>query len=246
VVHTPARIASVRFHTTNWSVIVEATGDDSIEARAALSTLCETYWPPVYAFIRGKGHSAPDAEDLTQAYFTRFLEKHYLEDFRPEAGRFRTFLRASVAHFLANEWDRERALKRGGGQTPLSLDTSDSEERFRREPVDRLTPEALFERQWAAATLGRCLLRLRGEQDEVEITGRFEKLKPYLVGGGSGGYEALAQELGTSEGAARVAVHRLRKRFGAVLREEVARTLADPSDVDAEIRWLLVTVRGSG
>ena len=237
----------MRFDTTNWSVIVEATTGDSAVAQAALATLCETYWPPVYAFIRGKGHSAADAEDLTQTYFARFLEKRYLEDFRPEVGRFRTFLRASVAHFLANEWDRERAQKRGGGRAPLSLDVAKAEESWHHEPVDRLTPEALFERQWAAAMLGRCLGRLREEQDEAGSRGRFEKLKPHLVAGGSlSGYEGLARELGTSEAAARVAVHRLRKRFCAVLREEVARTVANPSDVDAEIRWLLTTVRASG
>ncbi len=237
----------MRFDTTNWSVIVKATTGDSSTARAALATLCETYWPPVYAFIRRKGLSPADAEDLTQAYFTRFLEKHYVEDFRPEAGRFRTFLRASVAHFLANEWDRERALKRGGGRPLLSLDVTETEERWRREPVDHLTPETIFERQWAAAMLGRCLSRLRDELEESAGTGRFDKLKPHLVAGGSdSGYEALARELGTSAAAARVAVHRLRKRFGAVLREEVAHTVADPSEVDAEIRWLLTTVRASG
>ncbi len=236
----------MRFDTTNWRVIVDATTGDSTAAQAALATLCETYWPPVYAFIRGKGHSAADAEDLTQTYFARFLEKRYLEDFRPEVGRFRTFLRASVGHFLANEWDRERALKRGGGRAPLSLDVAEAEKRWSREPVDHLTPETIFERQWAAAMLARCLVRLRAENDDSESRGRFEKLKPHLVGSDSAGYEELARELGTSEAAARVAVHRLRKRFCAVLREEVARTVANPSDVDAEIRWLLTTVRASG
>jgi RNA polymerase sigma factor (sigma-70 family) len=237
----------VRFETTNWSVIVEATTGNSSAARAALAALCQSYWPPIYAFIRSKGHSSTDAEDLTQAYFERFLEKRYLDDFRPEIGRFRTFLRASVAHFLANEWDRERAQKRGGGQIVLSLDVEEAEDRWRREPVDRLTPEAIFERQWAAAMLARCLKRLRDEHDEPERQTRFEKLKPFLVAGESdGGYEKLARELGTTEAAVRVAVHRLRKRFCAVVREEVTRTVASPADVDAEIRWLLTTVRAAG
>ncbi len=237
----------MRFDTTNWSVIVEATTGDSGAAKEALAALCESYWPPIYAFIRGKGHSPADAEDLTQAYFARFLEKRYLEDFRPEVGRFRTFLRASVGHFLANEWDRERAQKRGGGKTLLSLDVEEAEERWRREPVDRLTPEAIFERQWAAAMLARCLARLREEHDDSDRRGRFDKLKPFLVAGGpDAGYADLARELGTSDTAARVAVHRLRKRFSAVLREEVARTVASPGDVDAEIRWLLTTVRAAG
>jgi RNA polymerase sigma factor (sigma-70 family) len=237
----------VRFETTNWSVIVEATTGDSAAAKSALAALCESYWPPIYAFIRGKGHSPADAEDLTQAYFARFLEKRYLADFRPEVGRFRTFLRASVGHFLANEWDRERAQKRGGGKTLLSLDVDEAEERWRREPVDRLTPEAIFERQWAAAMLARCLARLRKEHDDSDRRGRFDKLKPFLVAGGpDAGYGDLARELGTSEAAARVAVHRLRKRFSAVLREEVALTVASPGEVDAEIRWLLTTVRAAG
>jgi RNA polymerase sigma factor (sigma-70 family) len=234
---------ALRFDTTNWSVILEATTGDSTAARAALATLCEIYWPPVYAFIRRKGHSAADAEDLTQTYFARFLEKRYLKDFRPEAGRFRTFLRASVGHFLANEWDRERALKRGGGQVLLSLDVTAAEERVRLEPADHLTPETLFERQWAAAMLARCLDRLREEHDGPDSRARYEKIKPHLVAGDTTGYERLASDLGTTEAAARVAVHRLRKRFGAVLREEVARTVADPSDVDAELRWLLTTLR---
>jgi RNA polymerase sigma-70 factor (ECF subfamily) len=152
-----------------------------------------------------------------------------------------------VAHFLANEWDRERALKRGGGQRVLSLDVDEAEESWRREPVDRLTPESIFERQWAAAMLAGCLRRLREEHDEPDRLSRFEKLKPFLVGGESdGGYAKLALELDTTEAAARVAVHRLRKRFCAVVREEVARTVASAGDVDAEIRWLLTTVRAAG
>ena len=236
----------MRFATTNWSVIQKAIVGGSSEARDALATLCETYWPPVYALIRRKGRSAADAEDLTQAYFTRFLEKGYVKDFRPEVGRFRTFLRASLEHFLLNEWDRERALKRGGGRPPLSLDSAAAEERYRREPVDSVTPEVLFERHWAAALLGRCLARLREEQDASGSGIRFEKLKPFLVAdGGPDGYAGLVRGLGITESAARVAVHRLRKRFSAVLREEVARTVADPAEIDAEIRWLLTAVQGA-
>jgi RNA polymerase sigma-70 factor (ECF subfamily) len=236
----------LRFATTNWSVIRKAIVGDSSEGRDALASLCETYWPPVYALIRGKGRSAADAEDLTQAYFTRFFEKEYVKDFRPEAGRFRTFLRASVEHFLLNEWDRERALKRGGGRAPLSLDSAEAEERYRREPVDSVTPEVLFERHWAAALLGRCLTRLREEQDGSGGGPRFEKLRPFLLaGGGPDGYSGLARGLAITEAAARVAVHRLRKRFCSVLREEVALTVADPADIDDEIRWLLTAVRGA-
>jgi RNA polymerase sigma-70 factor (ECF subfamily) len=236
----------VRFDTTNWSVILQATAGESVVAREALATLCETYWPPVYAFIRRKGLSATDAEDLTQAYFARFLEKGYLHDFRPEVGRFRTFLRASVTHFLANEWDRERALKRGGGRATLSLDAKENVEGRLREPADPMTPEVVFEREWAASLLRRCLARLRQEQSEGAGTGRFDKLKPFLIGEGPpSGYPGVAKELGLTESGVRVAVHRLRKRFCEVLREEIARTVADPSDVEAEIRWLLSAVCGS-
>ena len=209
-----------------------------------MARLFETYWPPVYAFIRRKGHSAAAAEDLTQAYFARFLEKDYIADFRPEAGRFRTFLRASVAHFLANEWDRQRALKRGGGRAPVSIDAATAEERLCLEPVDRLTPEAIFERQWAATVLGLCIELLRDEQ-AAGGRGRFERLKPFLCGDeASASYEAAARELGLTGSAVRVAVHRLRRRFGEVLREEVGRTVGDQDEVNAEIRWMLETVRG--
>ena len=163
----------MRFETTNWSLIVRATGESSSAARTALAGLCETYWPPVYAFIRRRGLSPADAEDLTQSYFARFFEKDYLRDFRPEAGRFRTFLRASISHFLSNEWDRERALKRGGGKVQVSFDAATAEERLRLEPVDRLTPEAIFERTWAAALLARCLERLREEQKATGGEERF-------------------------------------------------------------------------
>ena len=237
----------MRFETTNWSLIARATGGSTTEARAALAGLCETYWPPVYAFIRRRGLSPPDAEDLTQSYFACFFEKDYLRDFRPEAGRFRTFLRASISHFLSNEWDRERALKRGGKHVRLSLDAATAEERLRLEPVDRLTPEAIFERTWAAALLARCLERLREEQKASGGERRFLRLKAFLTGdGASVEYAALARELGLGDSTLRVAVHRLRRRFAGLLREEVARTVADPADVDAEIRWMLDTLRGNG
>ena len=235
----------LRFETTSWSLILQATGGSSAAGREAWARLFEIYWPPVYAFVRRKGRSAPDAEDLTQAYFARFFEKDYLADFRPEAGRFRTFLLASVSHFLANEWDKERAQKRGSGQAPLSLDTSATEDRLRFEPVDRLTPEAVFERQWVAAVLTRCLEALRVEQTGRGERDRFERLKSFLTADGeSTGYEEAARALGLTEAAVRVAVHRLRKRFATVLREEVGRTVKEMAEVDAELRWMLDVVRG--
>lgn len=237
----------MRFETTSWSLILQATAGPSTAARDALAKLCETYWPPVYAFIRGRGLPPADAEDLTQSYFARLFEKDYLRDFRPEAGRFRTFLLASVSHFLSNEWDRERALKRGGGKAQVSFDAATAEERLRLEPVDRLTPEAIFERQWVAALVARCLDRLREEQSASGGRQRFERLKGFLTSDGGGDEAAaLARELGLGESTVRVAVHRLRRRFGALLREEVAHTVTDPADVDAEIRWMLETLRGRG
>ncbi len=235
----------MQFQTTSWSLILQATTGQSTAAREALARLCERYWPPVYAFIRRRGLPPADAEDLTQSYFARFFEKDYIGDFRPEAGRFRTFLRASVSHFLANEWDRERALKRGGGQILISLDAATAEERLRLEPVDRLTPEAVFERQWAVAVLTRCLERLRDEQTASGGRDRFERLKPFLTGEGSDAdYATLARQFGLGDSTIRVAVHRLRKRFCAVLREEVGETVSDPAEVNGEIRWLLEAVRG--
>jgi RNA polymerase sigma-70 factor (ECF subfamily) len=233
----------VRFETTDWSLIQHARADDSSEARQAMARLFETYWPPVYAFIRRAGHSAADAEDLAQAYFARFYEKRYAGDFRPEAGRFRTFLRASLQHFLANEWDKTRAQKRGGTTRLLSLDSSAAEERYRLEPSHDLTPEALFEREWARALLATCLARLRREEEKDGRPERFQVLKPFLVGEGPG-YEGPARALGLEEGAVRVAVHRLRKRFAGALREEIARTVEDPADVDSEIRWLMAALSG--
>jgi len=233
----------LHFDTTNWSVIVKARADDSSAAREAMARLFETYWPPVYALIRRRGHSPADAEELAQGYFARFYEKAYAKDFRPEVGRFRTFLRASVSHFLANEWDRERALKRGGAQKVLSLDAATAEERYRLEPADGLTPEAVFERQWAAALLGHCMSRLRREEEAAGRRERFDAFKPFLAGEPDAAYPSVARTLGLSESAVRVAVHRLRKRFSAVLREEVGQTVMDPADVDAEIRWLATAVR---
>jgi len=234
----------VPFQTTNWSVLRQAKDGSSSAARQALGHLYEIYWPPVYAFVRSRGHSPADAEDLTQSYFTCFFEKDYVRDFRPEIGRFRTFLRASVAHFLANEWDRQRAQKRGGGRVPFSLDQATAEERLRLEPIDRLTPEEVFERQWTAAVLARCLARLRHEHAAAGSEKRFDRLRPFLSHDDHGGdYAIVARDFGLTESAVRVAVHRLRRRFGAILREEVADTLSDDADVDGEIRWMLGRIR---
>lgn len=229
-----------QFDTTNWSVVLKAGSGDTTGCREALSALCETYWYPVYAFVRRSGASAEDAEDLTQAYFARFLEKRFLDDVRPERGRFRSFLLVSVRNFLHNERDRERAQKRGGGRSPLPLHGEEGEARYEREPVDAVTPEVLFERAWVRAVLDRALDRLEAES-ERELRGeRFARLRPFLTGDGpEATYAEIAREWGVGDSAVRVAVHRLRRRFGAVLRDEVGRTVEDPAEVEEEIRHLL-------
>ena len=235
-----------RFDTTNWTVVLKAGSGDTTGCRDALGALCETYWYPVYAFVRQSGASAADAEDLTQAYFTRFLEKKYLEDIRPEKGRFRAFLLVSVRNFLNNARDRERAQKRGGGIRALPIEAEDGERRYAREPVDSVTPEVLFERAWVQAVLDQALARLEAER-EGDLNGdRFVQLRPFLTGDGPAAtYAELAAEWGVGEPAVRVALHRLRRRFGALLREEVGRTVANPGDVEAEVRHLLTVAAGA-
>jgi len=230
--------------TTNWSLVHLAGGADSGPAREALGELCEAYWYPVYAMVRRYGHGPTDAEDLTQAYFTRFLEKGWVRDVKPEHGRFRAFLLVSVRNFLNNESDRKRALKRGGGKRPVELDGLEADARYRLEPVESSTPETLFERAWAERVMARALDQVWAEMAEKEGTERFEQLKPHLSGDDSATpYRDLAERWGVSEGAVRVAVHRLRKdfarRYGEVLRSEVAETLTDPADVSEELRHLL-------
>jgi RNA polymerase sigma-70 factor (ECF subfamily) len=233
------------FQTTNWTLVVQAAGGDSTGAREALAALCGAYWYPVYAFIRRQGYPSADAEDLTQGYFTRFIEKQYVKDLKPEAGRFRAFVLASVRHFLSNERDRERAEKRGGGRPSVALDAASAEERYALEPVDPVTPESLFERAWATSVLDRALARLANEAARGDEVGRFDELKAHLTGGDDPStYRDLAEAWGVGESAVRVSVHRMRKRFGRLLREEVAATVADPTEVDAELRYLLAMLGG--
>lgn len=228
-----------RFDTTRWSVVLAARDETGETARRALAWLCEAYWYPVYAFIRRRGHEPDEAADLTQGYFARLLEKHYLEAVRPELGKFRSFLLKSVQHFLSNERDRARALKRGGGKAPISLDGLDPERRMALEPRDDLTPEALFEREWAFTLLERAMERLAGEAAAKERRPQFELLKGFLTDAGSGpSYHEVAGLLKVGESAIKVAVHRLRRRFGELLRAEIAETVADPGGTDAEIRHL--------
>lgn len=230
-----------RFATTHWSLVLAAQGRaSSPEAHQALSTLCETYWYPLYAFVRGRGYSVEDAQDLTQEFFGRLLEKHTLQHADPARGRFRSFLLASFKNFVANERDRRTAAKRGGGATLVSFEIEGAEGRFQREPPDDETPERIFDRRWALAVLERVMARLR---DEMEArSGKpssFDRLKNYLTGDDPHvSYARTAGELGMSEGAVKVSVHRLRRRFADLMRDEIARTVASPEDIEDELRHL--------
>ena len=228
------------FVTTHWSVVLSARQKDSPDSLAALETLCVSYWYPLYAYVRRQGHSPHDAQDLTQEFFARLLEKDYLKAADREKGRFRTFLIVALKRFLANEWDRVRAQKRGGGQHLLSLDAELAEERYRIEPAEGASAEKVFERRWALTLLERSMTRLREEFVKSGKTSDFEHLKACLTAGrGEISYAEIGTALGLNEGAVRVAVHRLRKRYREIFREEIAHTVSGPEEIDAEVRYLM-------
>jgi len=221
---------------------VAASHDSRPAAKAALATLCETYWYPLYCYVRRRGHLAEEAQDLTQEFFATLLEKHTLRVADRERGRFRSFLLASLNHFLANEWRRQSAKKRGGGRPPLSLDLPAGESRYAQEPSHDLTPEKTYERRWALVLLDQALSKLREEYAAGGKRKLFERLAVFLGGTKSADYEQVARELGMTEGAVKVAVHRLRRRCRDILRAEVAQTVAAPADVDEELRHLMAVV----
>ena len=226
-----------RFAATRWTVVLAARRETSPQARVALEELCRQYWYPLYAYVRRSGYESHEAEDLTQEFFVRLLAKNYLAEVDPEKGKFRSFLLASLKHFLANEWDKARAQKRGGGRTFVSLD---AETRYRQEPVDELTADKLLDRQWALALLEQVLGRLEAETDPKQ----FAALKPFLTAEKEAiPYANVAGQLETSEGAVKVVVHRLRQRYRKLLREEIAHTVASPAEVDEEIRHLFAAFR---
>jgi RNA polymerase sigma factor (sigma-70 family) len=220
-------------------VVLTAGRGSSPQAGRALEELCRTYWYPLYAYVRRRGHSPHEAEDLTQEFFARLLAKNYLADVDREKGKFRSFLLASLKHFLANEWDRAQAAKRGGGQPHLSLDAQTAETRYQAEPADDLTPEKLLERQWALALLDQVLARLQAEFVADSKEKQFDELKLWLTEGkGATSYAVVAARLGTTEGAAKVAVHRLRRRYRELLRDEISHTVTTPAEIEEEIRHL--------
>jgi RNA polymerase sigma-70 factor (ECF subfamily) len=227
------------FVTTRWTVVVAAGHSSTPSADVALEELCGTYWFPLYAYVRRHGYSREDAEDLTQSFFARFLQKNYLEKLSAEHGRFRAFLIASLKHFLANEWDRSHRLKRGGGIANLSLDWQDADARYHIDPADDLSPDKIYDRAWAVTLLERVISRLRDENAAEGKAIVFDRLKPFLtVGRNEVPYAQAAAELSMTEGAIRVAVHRLRRRYRELLRDEIGQTLSDPAQVDEEIRTL--------
>ena len=232
-----------RFRTTRWSLVLAARDRTSPEARQALQELCEAYWYPLYAFVRRHGHPAEEAQDLTQEFFVRLLEKDFLALVDQSRGKFRSFLMTACKHFLANECDRARALKRGGGRELLSIDARAGESRYAAEPTHDLTAERLFERRWALLLLQHVLSRLRDEFRQAGKGEQFEQLKVFLTGEKSAGhYVQTAEVLRATPGAVRVAVHRLRRRYRELLREEIARTVNDPGQVEAEIRDLMTAL----
>ncbi len=230
----------MNFPTTSWSLVLAARQPTPGASRVALERLCELYWYPVYGYIRSRRGSPEDARDLTQEFFFRLLDKHYLDAIDAPRGRFRWFLQAAVKNFLSNEYDSNRAQKRGGGQILLSLDMDRAENMYRLEPVDRSTPEKLFDRQWGLLVLNRAMERLREEQEKSGKSAHFDQLKQYLVGDDDqASYRDAARSMDTTEGAVKVAVHRLRRRFAETLRAEIAETVRDQTEVDAELRFLM-------
>jgi RNA polymerase sigma-70 factor (ECF subfamily) len=232
------------FGTTHWSLVLAAAHGSWPKGRAALATLCQTYWYPLYAYVRRCGYESHDAEDLTQEFFARLLDKHYLASVDRRKGKFRSFLLASLRHFLANERDWAKARKRGGGRTVFSFDRGEAETRYRLEPSREVTPEKDFDRQWALALLRQVMDGLEAVHIASGKGRLFEELKGFLTQAeGSRPYAQAARRLGMTEGAAKVAVHRLRRRYRQLLRDEIAQTVAGPKEVDEEIRHLFGAFR---
>ena len=240
---TAQPVGHARFTTTHWSVVLAAQRDSTPQARKALARLCESYWHPLYAYLRRSGQSADEAQDLTQAFFTRILEKRTFRDADPDRGRFRSFLLASLKNFVANERKRAHAKKRGGALPPLSFEFEAAEERYQIEPATDETPDTVFDKRWALTLLENVLGRLRTELEKSDKERLFEQLKVFLTGEKPNvGYAEVGARLNMSEGAVKVAVHRFRRRFRALLHEEITQTVSSPDEVEDEIRYLWAAV----
>jgi RNA polymerase sigma factor (sigma-70 family) len=233
-----------RFPTTQWSKVAAAAANRSPDERAALADLCEAYWYPLYVFVRREGRSAGDAQDVTQGFFLRLIETGDLAAVDRAKGRFRSFLLAALKNFLINEWDKQRAAKRGGGWTRCALDFSAAEERFASDPRGDRSPEAAFDREWALALLARARAQLAAEQESESKRRLYDDLAPLFTDGETGStYREAAERLGMKETAVKVAVFRLRRRFREILREQIALTVAGDEQIDDEIRDLFDALR---
>src|SRR5262245_8574370 len=237
--------ARAQFTTTHWSVVLAARRGTSSEAPAALEQLCQTYWYPLYAYVRRWGYGEPDAEDLTQGFLAHLLAQPFLEGVAREKGKFRSFLLASLQNFLADQKDRATALKRGAGQRCISLDGDEAAARYAREPIDTLSPDKLFERRWAMVLLERAQDRLQAEYRAADKAQLYETLRQFNTGGSSElTYSEGAAQLGIPENTLKSLVHRLRRRYRQLLREEIAQTVSTRAEVDEEIRHLLQVTSG--
>jgi RNA polymerase sigma factor (sigma-70 family) len=226
-------------------VVLTAGRSDTPSAQAAIEQLCRTYWYPLYAYVRRRGHSVEDAQDSTQEFFARLLAGHWVGDADRAKGRFRTFLLTALSRFLANEWDHARAQKRGGGAVAVPLDTAVAESRYCADTKNALAPDRLYDRQWAMTLLERTLTRLEAEHQRLGKSAEFAVLSPALTAErGTIPYATMAAQLGLNETAVRMAVHRLRKQFREAFREEIAQTVANPNEVEEEIRYLLAALAG--
>jgi RNA polymerase sigma-70 factor (ECF subfamily) len=241
--HESAARTAGQFVTTHWSVVLAAGHASSPHAQEALEQLCRTYWYPLYAFVRRRGHEAHEAQDLTQEFFARLLENDFLRAVDRSKGKFRSFMLAALEHFLAKQWRRSRAQKRGGGAALISLDDESAEQHYRQVSTSDLSPDKVFEQQWAVTLLDQVVARLREEFVAEGKGPLFEELKLFLTGEKrSAGYAELAARLGTTEAALKMTVSRMRQRYGALLREEIAQTVSSPLEVDEELRALFAAL----
>ncbi|MFQ5734204.1 MAG: RNA polymerase sigma factor [Planctomycetaceae bacterium] len=240
----PAPIQQNRvFATTRWSVVILAGRNSSPDSRRALGSLCEAYWYPLYAYVRRRVPDVNEAQDLTQAFFAKLLEKNYIGSATPERGRFRAFLLTAFKHFLSKEWDKAKTQKRGGGRAPISLDFESADSRISIEPSSGLTAEQLYDRHWAVTLLGQILARLESEFARDGKTSQFAELKGFIIGDHSGTtYSDVAVRLNITEAAAKMAGSRVRRRYRELLRDEISQTVAEPDEVDDEIRNLFATL----
>jgi RNA polymerase sigma factor (sigma-70 family) len=239
---THTEIGRSEFPKTSWTLVVAAADPLQADCHDALTRLCESYWYPVYAYVRRRGCAEHEAQDLTQDFFVRILEGRYLDRADPNRGKFRSFLLNSCKYFLADQHDRERAQKRGGGAI-LPFEVVCGEQRYRFEPLDHETPERAFERNWAVMLLDRAVSRLKDEFIQHGSAGDFEKLKVFLLGQTDVPYADLAKEMDAPEGRLRVAIHRLRKRYRVLVMKEIRDTVGDPSEVDSEVQFLFSALK---